>query len=216
MNKLVIFDLDGTLLDTLPDLAENVNLMLSHFGFPLITNEQVRQYIGNGARKLIERALGKNYNPDTFEEHISYYTDLYDRSESLKTNFFDGIPEVLRELKKRGYKLAICTNKPQTPTDNVCKKYFSEFGFDLAVGLSDKVNRKPDPTATLDIIKKLNVDKENVYFVGDGETDVQTAKNAGVKSISVLWGYRDKEQLLDAGAEIFVEKPLDLINHIIL
>jgi phosphoglycolate phosphatase len=190
--------------------------MLAHFGLPLVTNEQVRQYIGNGVRKLIERALGENYNPDTFEEYLAYYTDLYDRSESLKTDFFDGIPEVLSELKERGYKLAICTNKPQTPTDNVCKKYFSEFGFDLAVGLSDKVNRKPDPTATLDIIKKLNVDKENVYFVGDGETDVMTAKNAGVKSVAVLWGYRDKQELQDAGANIFALKPLDLINLISL
>ena len=214
MNKAVIFDLDGTLLDTLPDLHENCNLMLEHFGFPKVDKEKVRLSIGNGATKLVERILGENYDPAKFEEHFKYYSKLYDDSKSNKTNFFDGIPTVLTEFKKRGYKLAICTNKPQTPTDNVCEKYFKEFGFDLAVGLSDNVKRKPDPQATLNILEKLGVEKQNACFVGDGETDVMTAINAGIKCVSVLWGYREKEVLQQAGAEVFAKNPLDLLNLI--
>lgn len=216
MDKLVIFDLDGTLLDTLPDLAYNVNKMLEHFMLPTVTTEDVRRYIGNGARKLVERSVGGIKDEKLFEEYFSYYNKLYDASKSSKTKFFDGIPKVLREFKRRGYKLAICTNKPQTPTENVYEQFFKEFEFDMVVGLSDKVVRKPDPSATLDIINKLGVQKENVYFVGDGETDVMTAKNAGVKSVAVLWGYRDKQELQDAGANIFALKPLDLINLISL
>ena len=122
--------------------------------------------------------------------------------------------EVLKEFKKRGYKLAICTNKPQIPTENVYNQYLKEFEFDMVIGQSDSVKRKPDPTATLDIIDKLNVKKENVYFVGDGDADVLTAKNAGIKCISALWGYRDKEELIKVGATIFASKPLDLIDLI--
>jgi len=183
---------------------------------PTVTTEDVRRYIGNGARKLVERSVGGIKDEKLFEEYFSYYNKLYDASKSSKTKFFDGIPEVLREFKRRGYKLAICTNKPQTPTENVYRQFFKEFEFDMVVGLSDKVVRKPDPSATLDIINKLGVQKENVYFVGDGETDVMTAKNAGVKSVAVLWGYRDKQELQDAGANIFALKPLDLINLISL
>ncbi len=214
MDKLVIFDLDGTLLDTLPDLKENVNTMLSHFGFPLINDSQVRDYIGNGLTKLVERSLGENYDKDRFNEYFAFCKDVYDHSQNLKTKFFHGIPDVLREFKKRGYKLAICTNKPQKPTEIVYNQYLSEFGFDMVVGQSENVKRKPDPTATLDIISKLNVNKENVYFVGDGDADVMTAKNAGIKCISALWGYRDKDQLIEVGADIFASKPLDLIDLI--
>ncbi len=216
MNRAVIFDLDGTLLDTLPDLEYNCNLMLEHFGFPKVDKEKVRLSIGNGATKLVERVLGDNYDHARFDEYFTYYSKLYDQSQSPKTNFFEGIPTVLRELKKRGYKLAICTNKPQVPTDNACEKYFKEFGFEIAVGLTDKIKKKPDPQATLDILEKLGVEKENAYFVGDGETDVQTARNAGIKSIAVLWGYRKKEDLEQAGAKIFAEKPLDLLGLISL
>lgn len=214
MNKLVIFDLDGTLLDTLPDLSENVNTMLSHFNFPLITDIEARNYIGNGLAKLVERSLPENFDRERFDEYFSYCKGVYDKSKNLKTKFFDGIIEVLKEFKKRGYKLAICTNKPQKPTENVYNQYLKEFNFDMVIGQSDSVKRKPDPTATLDIIDKLNVKKENVYFVGDGDADVLTAKNAGIKCISALWGYRDKEELIKVGANIFASKPLDLIDLI--
>ncbi len=216
MNKLIIFDLDGTLLDTLPDLAFNVNKMLERFGLPSVTTENVRNYIGNGARKLVELAVGGIKDEKLFEEYFAFYNSLYNSSDSSKTKFFDGIPEVLREFKNRGYKLAICTNKPQTPTENVCEQFLKEFAFDMVVGLSDKVVRKPDARATLDIIEKMGADKENVYFVGDGETDVMTAKNANIKCVSVLWGYRDKKELEQAGAKVFALKPLDLLNLISL
>ncbi len=216
MSKLVIFDLDGTLLDTLPDLTYNVNKMLEHFNLPVVSTQNVRRFIGNGARKLVERAVGGVQDEKRFEEYFAYYNELYNSSDSSETKFFDGIPEVLSEFKKRGYKLAICTNKPQIPTENVCEQFFKEFECDKVVGLSEKVIRKPDPKATLDIIEKLGVEKENVYFIGDGETDVMTAINAGIKSVAVLWGYRDKEELQEAGAKIFAEKPLDLLELISL
>lgn len=213
MDKLIIFDLDGTLIDSLPDIYECVNLTLSHFNYPLRQKSEIRQFIGNGARNLIKQSFG-DINGAELDEKLAFYNKIYTESGSPKTRLFDGVPEMLYSLKEKGYKLAILTNKPQMTTEKVYEKYLSQFNFDMVVGQSGSVKCKPDPTATLNILKTLGVQKQNTIFIGDGETDVLTSKNAGVKNISVLWGYRDKDQLEKAGASNFVNQIKDIFTLI--
>ncbi len=213
MNKLVIFDLDGTLIHSVPDILEQVNITLAHFNYPLCTENQIRQYIGNGARNLIGRCFG-DLTEEDLDQKLAYYNKIYTACGSPKTHVFEGMDKVLVELKKMGYKLAILTNKPQMTTDKVYQKYLSQFGFDMVVGQNSNVKCKPDKTATLNILKELDVEKENAYFIGDGQTDIETAKNADVKHIAVLWGYRDKDQLIEVGANTFATNPLDILKII--
>ncbi len=213
MNKLVIFDLDGTLIDSLPDIYEQMNLSLKHFNYPLCTMGQIRQYIGNGARHLVKCSFG-NLTEQDLDQKLEYYNKIYTACGSPKTHVFEGMDKVIVVLKKMGYKLAILTNKPQMTTDKVYEKYLKQFGFDMVVGQSNNVKCKPDKTATLNILKELGVSEENAYFIGDGQTDIETAYNANIKHIAVLWGYRDKEQLEKVGANTFAYTPSDILDLI--
>ncbi len=216
MNKAVIFDLDGTLIDSLPDIAEYVNLTLKFFGEKEIPYDDIRQYIGNGAKNLIKRSFGNKLSEEDLAERLKFYNEKYTASGSPKTKLFDGIKELLVKLKEKGYKLGILTNKPQETTEGVYETYLNTFGFDKVVGARSGVKIKPDPAALNQMLYELNVKPENAYFIGDGETDAQTAINAGIKGVSVLWGYRDKDQLLDAGAKVFAKTPEELFNIICL
>ena len=212
MNKAVIFDLDGTLLDTLTDIADNVNLALVKFGFPEREYSEIRSFIGNGARKLIERSLGEGVSEQTVQECLDYYNDIYTNSGSPKTKLFQGVKEMLSTLKHKGYKIGILTNKPQITTEDVYITYLQEFEFDKVVGQSANVKCKPDKDAVLWILKDLDVLPENSFFVGDGETDAMLAINANMHGISALWGYRDKELLQSYGAKIFAKTPLEVLD----
>ena len=214
MNKAVIFDLDGTLIDSLPDIAEYVNITLEKYGAPKKDVCKIRQYIGNGARNLILRSFDGAIEGERAEEILAFYNKSYTESGSPKTRLFEGVKEVLFELKKRGYKLGVLTNKPQVTTDGVYQTYLKEIGFDAVVGQTAGKKIKPNPDTLLELLNSLGVLVENAYMVGDGETDVEVAINAGVHGVAVLWGYRDKDQLLNAGAKVFVEKPLDLLKVI--
>ncbi len=213
MNKAVIFDLDGTIIHSLPDILEHVNITLGKFNAPLRNADEIRQFIGNGARNLIKRSFG-DITEQELDERLAFYNESYTSSGSPKTRLFDGVKELLLTLKEKGYRLAILTNKPQKTTDEVYQKYLSSFNFDMVVGQSSSVKCKPDKTATLNILEKLNVEKQNAFFVGDGETDVLTSINAGIKNISVLWGYRDKDQLQEVGATTFVNNPKEILSLI--
>ncbi len=210
MNKLVIFDLDGTLLDTLPDIHFYVNRMLEHFDYPLRTKEEVMHFIGCGSRNLIKKSLPNNLTEERITECHNYYNKVYTQSNSPRTKLFDVIPQVVKNLKQRGYKIAILTNKPQETTDTVYERYMKDMGFDLVVGQKEGVKVKPDPTSAKEILKRFDVLPENTYFVGDGETDVETSINLGSNGIAVLWGYRNKDQLLSAGAKVFATNPVQL------
>ena len=192
MEKAVIFDLDGTVLDTLKDIAENINVMLSHFGYENLSDREIMQYIGNGARKLVERSVKVKLTDSELNERYKFYDQLYTSAASEKTCVFEGLKEVIFALKERGYKLAILTNKQQSATDTVCNKYLKDFGFDLIVGQREGVPIKPDPTAVINIMKELGANPKETYFIGDGETDVMTAINAKITGVAVLWGYREK------------------------
>lgn len=216
MNKAVIFDLDGTLLDTLPDIHFYVNEMLKVKGYNLRSREEVMQFIGCGSKNLIKLSLPEGLLDEEITICHEYYNKIYTDSNSPRTKLFDGIKEVVKTLKERGYKIAILTNKPQETTDTVHERYMKDMGFDMVVGQSGKVKVKPDPTAAKEILKTLDVLPENCYFIGDGETDVQTSINLGSRGIAVLWGYRSKEQLSKAGAKVFANEPKELINLISL
>ncbi len=215
MKKGVIFDLDGTLIDSVPDIADCLNDTLTRFNFPTVTIDKVKTIIGNGAKKLIIDAIDQVLPDEKIEELLAYYNDIYTSSSSPKTIVFDGMIEVLKTLKEKGYKLAVLTNKPQATTEKVCSIYLKEIGFDIVYGQMLGRVKKPDKTSTLEIIQKFNLSKENIIFVGDGDADYLTAKSAGVKSVSVLWGYRTKEQLINLGAKNFVNTPSELLDFLI-
>lgn len=214
MNKAVIFDLDGTLIDSVPDIAENINIMLKRFGYPVLSEEEIKAKVGHGARNLVKDCIGKSLTDKELDERLEFYNYQYTNSGSPKTRLYKGIPETLKELKKRGYKLAILTNKPQETTDNVIKNHMSDLNFDKVVGQSGSVKCKPDKAATLAILKELNVLPENTYFVGDGDADVLTSLNSGTNGIAVLWGYSSKEKLAAFGATTFAYKPEDILKII--
>lgn len=214
MEKAVLFDLDGTLLDTLSDIAYYTNQMLEHFGYPIRSNLEIMQFIGCGSRNLIKKSLPEGLEEDRVSVCHAYYNKIYTESNSPRTCLFDGISQVVKEIKSRGYKIAILTNKPQETTDTVYQRYLSDIGFDAVVGQSAAVKVKPDPTAALELAKRFGAKTNDVYFVGDGETDVQTAINANMNGIAVLWGYRSKLQLQAAGATVFASEPKDLLKLI--
>ncbi|MBE5754703.1 MAG: HAD family hydrolase [Clostridiales bacterium] len=212
MQKLIIFDLDGTLLDSLPDIQDCLNKTLEKFGYKTHDRSAVMRFIGTGARNLVKKGLPEGTCDEEIDRLLKYYNEIYTNSGSPKTKLFDGVKEVVQELANRGYKMAILTNKPQITTDAIFNQYMSDMPIDLVIGQRDGVKIKPDPTVTNSILEKYGVEKQNAFFIGDGETDVITAINAGINGVAVLWGYRSKDELQDAGATIFVQKPLDLLN----
>lgn len=204
----VIFDLDGTLLDTLDDLTDATNAALRHFGCPERTKEEVRRFVGNGAERLIRLALpGKETDPDV-SEVLSWYKDFYAAHSQIKTRPYGGILEALAEVKKE-FPIAVVSNKPDNATKLLCRQYFGEV---YALGERSDIPRKPAPYMVHRAMADIGAD--HCIYVGDSEVDVLTAKNAGVPCLSVLWGFRDREVLVEAGAEHFCETPADLLKEL--
>ncbi len=214
MKKAVIFDLDGTLIDSIPDIAEYVNITLEHFGYPKKDYDFILTLTGDGARNLVSRSFDGKYSGAELDERLNYYNRVYTDSGSPKTKVYDGVGEMLIELKKRGYKLGILTNKPQMTTDGIYQRLLSQYGFDIVVGSRPGMKVKPDPTMLLQMLKEIDVLPENCYFVGDDKPDALIAINAGVKGVSELWGYRSKEFLIEAGAKVFANTPKELLEII--
>lgn len=204
MVKGIIFDLDGTLLDTLPDIHRVLNGSLAAFGLPAVSMEDTKIMVGNGARKLVERAVGGD-NSGIAERVYRHYSENFARCDNALTKLFVGEERTLASFTAKGIKLAVVTNKPQRATENVCARHLSRFCFSHIIGQSADFPLKPDPAAVLHIAGEWGIDKEELLFVGDGETDVETAANAGIKCVSALWGYRSRSRLESAGAELFAE-----------
>lgn len=214
MYKAIIFDLDGTLLNTSRDICKTLNQSLCAFGCPEVSLEKTIEYVGNGAKKLIERAVPASF--DKTDELYNYYRVKFAACDNKLTTLYDGEEQFLHAIKERGIKTAILTNKPDDAAQEVYKSLLARFGFDFVIGQTERFPLKPEPSAVLYLMQKMSVDKRQCLFVGDGETDIATAANAGIDCASVLWGFRTKEQLLVAGGNIFVEnyrELLDIVTH---
>ena len=213
MKKAVLFDLDGTLTNTSVDIWENVNLTMRKFGYPEITLEEAKLFVGNGAVKLIERSL-KGAKCDNLKEVVDFYNNAYNFCGSPKTFVYEGMLDLLKRLKKEGYILAVISNKPQDGTTEVCKTFFSEVKFDCIFGQREGIKVKPDKECVDMTLKELGITGEEAVFVGDSDVDAMTAINAGVDGICVLWGYRPKERLVEVGAKVFAETADELYQKI--
>lgn len=213
MIKAVIFDLDGTLLDTSRDIHAVLNASLKEFNLPQISYENTLKFVGNGAKKLVERAVGER--TDMLQKVYLDYADRFANCSNEFTFLYPEEAKTLKEFKDEGIQLAIVSNKPQCATERVYAQYLSDFGFNIVLGQSDRYPLKPNPASTNHILSQLGVTCDECIFVGDGETDVQTAKAANIKCVSVLWGFRTREQLLKAGAENFAEKFSDIERYVL-
>lgn len=202
----VLFDLDGTLLDTVPDIRAALNAALAAFGYAPVSYEQTVAYVGNGAKKLAERAVPAGGD---VEGVLAAFAERYTHSENALTRPYGGVKELLVSLKAAGYRLAVVTNKLQDSADKVIAAFYPAL-FDLVVGDSGLFPCKPDPSSARFAALSLRVPLKECFFVGDGETDVFTARNAGMVGVSTLWGYRTRAQLEAAGAKIFAEDPAAL------
>lgn len=200
----ILFDLDGTLLNTLEDLTDSVNYALAQYDCPPRTVEDVRNFIGNGARKLIERSLPGRENDPNVDEVLATYQAYYKTHSQIKTRPYDGVTEALNDIAKK-YPVAIVSNKPDAPTKLLCKEFFGDI---YARGESTDCPRKPAP----DMLQKAMqiIDVDTCIYVGDSEPDILTAKNLGVKCLSVLWGFRDRKTLEAAGGTYFCDDPQKL------
>lgn len=209
----VLFDLDGTLLYTLRDIADALNRTLRAHGMPERSLEEVRAFVGNGSARLVERAVPEGSVRETAESVLRDYRIDYDKNCNVATKPYDGIPELLEELKGKGYRLAVVSNKPDGAVKELAQAHFPGI-FDIAVGESPSVRRKPAPDTLLAAMKELGTMREESVYLGDSEVDIATAKNAGVRCVSACWGFRSREQLTEAGATEIIASPKDFLRSI--
>ncbi len=205
MKTGILWDLDGTLLDTLEDLKDGVNHALRHYGYPERSLQEVRRFVGNGAKRLIDQAVPENADPDpVFETFRTYYA----ANCQIKTQPYEGIPEALAELGRK-YPMAIVSNKPDVAVKPLCARYFPGI---YARGESEDCPRKPAPDMVYKAMEEIGV--ETCIYVGDSEVDVLTAKNAGMICLSVLWGFRDRKEIEEMGGTHFCGDTKELVNKL--
>ncbi|MCK9492738.1 MAG: HAD family hydrolase [Acholeplasmataceae bacterium] len=209
--KLVIFDLDGTILDTVKDLTSAVNHLLKHLNLPLVEANQVKAYLGQGPKYLLEHALNEPLEGELFDRYYKIYNDYYQAHQLDYTKPYEGVPKVLDTLKRSGYLLAVVSNKQEPVTKSLMEKLFPDT-FDVVIGTS-KINLpKPNPGMVLKVIEELKVTKEETIYIGDTQTDMKTAINADLVKIAVLYGFRTKADLMPYEPEYFVSTPLEILE----
>lgn len=207
-----IFDLDGTLLNTLNDLAASTNYALRSVSLPEHSVDDVRRFVGNGVRKLMERAIeGGDKNP-LFDEAYATFRKHYLEHGLDTTQPYPGIMEMLKELKGRGKRIAVVSNKFYDATQELVRHFFGEY-VEVAIGERENIRKKPAPDTVVEAMRMLGVGKENAVYIGDSDVDFNTAKNVGIPCISVLWGFRDKDFLQSIGATTFITSPKELLDY---
>lgn len=211
--EAVIFDMDGTILNTLKDLRDATNASLAAFGFPPRSQEEIRRFVGNGVEKLMERALPGGRNHPDFPACLAFFLDYYPKHANDSTCPYDGVEQVLSELRRRRIHTAVVSNKIDRAVKDLAHRYFGD-AIEYALGDQPSLRRKPAPDAVLAVMSHWNLAPEECLFVGDSETDVQTAQNAGIPCLSVLWGFRSKEELTAAGATAFIATPDEILSYI--
>lgn len=211
MTDTIIFDLDGTLLDTLTDLMDSVNFAMRKFGYPERTYDEIRRFVGNGVRVLMKKSAPDDISDDDFEKAFSVFREHYLSNMRNKTDAYDGVRELLKKLKSKGYKIGVVSNKLDSAVKELCADYFGEL-VDYAKGVDSEKDRKPCPDNTWKCIEQLGAKRENCIYVGDSEVDIKTAENAGLPCISVSWGFRTREELEQSGAKTIIDKPEELFR----
>lgn len=206
MKKLVIFDMDGTILNTLDDLKDTLNYALEQYHFPARTLEETRAFVGNGIHKLIERAVPEGTDAQTVENVFGTFLEYYQIHCMDRTRPYPGIVGLLQELKKAGMRTAVVSNKADAAVQELCERFFPGL-FDFAVGEHEGVQKKPAPDMVQLALRALGTQEPDAVYVGDSDVDIATAKNSGLDSIIVTWGFRDREFLESQGADVFADTP---------
>ena len=211
--KLIALDLDGTLLNTLEDLTDSTNYALKKFNFPQRTINEVRNFVGNGVAKLIERAIPNGRENENFEDCLEVFKQNYAENMNNKTSPYEGIMDLLKELKSKNYKIAVVSNKFDLAVKGLCARYFADL-VDIAIGENEKagIKKKPAPDTVNQVLKNFNISNEEAIYIGDSEVDIMTAKNSNMDCISVTWGFKDKEFLIANDAKIIVNSPDEIIS----
>ena len=216
MFRLCIFDLDGTLTDTLDSLTYSVNLTLEEMGYPALERSKCRAFVGNGSRVLIEKALKASGDTtlSRIEEGMEVYDRVFDANCTYHVTPYDGIVELLQALKEKGMKLTVLSNKPHRQAVHVVEEVFGKEMFDWVQGQQEGIPRKPDPYAAIQIAEKFGVKPEECVYIGDSEVDVATGTAARMKKLGVTWGFRSVEKLKEAGATILLDWPVQILEEI--
>ncbi len=207
----VIFDMDGTLLNTLEDMKDSMNHVLARHGFPARNLEEIRSFVGNGIARLTELAIPNGKDNSLYEECLAEYREHYSKNMMRRTAVYPGIYELLGKLKDNDYKLAIVSNKFDSAVKELNGVYFSDY-IKIAIGSSDNTARKPAPDTVINAMAELKSSKDKTIYVGDSDVDVNTAKNAGIVSVGVTWGFRDREVLEEHGANYIINNPHELLD----
>ncbi|MCD8210076.1 MAG: HAD family hydrolase, partial [Prevotella sp.] len=206
-----IFDLDGTLLNTLSDLATSVNFALDFFGFPLHKESQIKDMVGSGVRRLIELAIPDGLSNPSYEDVFKKFLSHYLEHSMDKTRPYDGVITMLKELKRFGKNIAVVSNKRSEATKMLVMNFFPNL-IDVVIGESELLKKKPAPDTLNEAIRLLKADKSSSIYIGDSDVDILTAKNCGIPCISVLWGFRNKEFLIRHGAKCLVDNPSEILS----
>ncbi len=214
-NKLLIFDLDGTIADTIGTIRDAVNMCMSHYGYPTLNYEQTKNNVGMGSRELLRLSLPREASEDKdgFQEKFEYFSGCYKITHDNVDGCYDGLYEVIEELHARGFELAVLSNKPHHLVGGIMKKLSPEGLFSEAMGQTE-LPRKPDPTVALMMAERLGYAPENTCFIGDSEVDVYTAKNAGMTAVAVSWGFRSREVIEAAAPDVIVDTPAQLLDFL--
>lgn len=212
--KVAIFDLDGTLVNSLADIAEAANYSMKQLDFPVHELEKYNYFVGDGLNELIKRILPDD-RQDKFEEALAIYKEYYGSHYMVKTCVYEGIPKLLEVLAKNDVKLAVASNKTEIFTQNVVKHYFGDNLFSAVFGRAENRPTKPDPAIINAVTDKLEVNPADCFMIGDTNVDIRTGKNAGIKTIGCLWGFRTLEELNEAGADFIAQKPDDIVKIIL-
>ena len=213
--KGIVFDLDGTLADSVIDMAESMNQVLNEQNLPIHDIDTYKQFTGNGIHKLIERALPEDLRTgDAFTKNADRMLAIYGENCINKTKLFPGVADLLDLLQERNIKIAVLSNKLDNLTQKVVKVLLANWDITFATGTSSTVNRKPNPQGALLAAEKMGFSPKEIMFVGDSGIDMETAKNAGMLGVGVLWGFRSEDELKASGAQVIISKATDLINHL--
>ena len=215
MHKIttIIFDMDGTVLNTLDDLTDSVNYVFSKFGLPARSRDEYRQFFGNGIGYAMKCAAPEGTPDSLIEEMIPVFKEYYDIHCLDKTGPYDGIIDLMKELRNSGCKMAIVSNKIDSAVKELNERFFSEY-VPVAIGERPGVNRKPAPDTVFTALAELGSSTDEAVYIGDSEVDLMTAKNSNLPCIAVLWGFRDKEFLIKNGASAFAKTPEDIISYL--